>query len=139
VTRFAHTLPRPCGRPSPRGEGQTRVTRLRGGKLAQSGLLALTVFLSAACGGKENAVIPGRQDLAQASRGIIPGKTYDNREKIREGMKESDLSAACGAPSEKLESRGDIVSGRWTYLYKDGKIVVQLRDRRVTNVETTFY
>jgi hypothetical protein len=103
--------------------------------LAALALLAL----AAACGGKDDTVIPGRQDLAQASRGIVPGKTYDNREKIRAGMKESELSAACGEPSEKLESRGDVVSGHWTYLYKDGKLTIHLRDHRVTDVETTFY
>jgi hypothetical protein len=112
-----------------------RGDRRRLGRLAAFALLAL----AAACGGKENAVIPARQDLAQASHGVLAGKTYDNREKIRQGMKESDLSAACGAPTEKLESRGEIVSGRWTYLYQDGKIVVQLRGHRVVDVETTFY
>lgn len=96
---------------------------------------------AAACsrGSKESSAIPARSDLARASRGVVPGKTYDNREKIRQGMEESELSAALGSPSEKLESRGQIVSGHWTYLYRDGKIVVNLRDGRVTEVETTFY
>lgn len=104
---------------------------------------ALIVFavISLACGGpaNDNAVIPSRQDLAQASRGVLPGKTWESREKIRQAMKESELSAALGAPSEKLESRGQVVSGHWTYLYKDGKIVVNLRDGIVTEIETTFY
>ena len=109
------------------------------GRLTGCMLLAVVVSLFAACGGKNDAVVPGRFDLAQASRGVVPGRTYDNREKIRQGMKESDLSAALGAPSEKLESRGQIVSGHWTYLYRDGKIVINLRDHLVTEVETTFY
>lgn len=101
--------------------------------------LLFLVALACSRGSNENAVIPGRTDLARASGGVVPGKTYDNREKIRQGMKEADLSAALGAPSEKLESRGEIVSGHWTYLYKDGRIVINLRDHRVTDVETTFY
>lgn len=106
----------------------------------RSAAAALFVVAASRCGrAREDAVIPARQDLAQASRGIVAGKTYDSREKIRQGMPESELSAALGAPSEKLASRGDVVSGRWTYLYKDGKIVIQLRDGRVTEVETTFY
>jgi hypothetical protein len=110
------------------------------GPLAAGAALLLLAASGPGCGrARENAVIPARQDLAQASRGVLPGKTYDSREKIAQGMKESDLSAALGAPSEKLASRGDVVSGRWTYLYKDGKIVVNLRDGRVTEVETTFY
>jgi hypothetical protein len=84
-------------------------------------------------------VIPARTDLARQSRAVLPGKTYESREKIRQGMRQPDLSAALGDPSEKLESRGQILSGRWTYLYADGKIVVQLRDGMVTEVETTFY
>jgi hypothetical protein len=112
----------------------------RGDRRGIARLAALALLaLAAACGGKDDTVIPGRQDLAQASRGIVPGRTYDNREKIRAGMKESELSAACGEPSEKLESRGDVVSGHWTYLYKDGKLTIHLRDHRVTDVETTFY
>ena len=63
----------------------------------------------------------------------------ENREKIRQGMPENDLLAALGKPSEKLESKGRELSGRYTYLYADGKILVTLRNRVVTNVETTFY
>jgi len=104
-------------------------------------LLALGIAtLALACGrGHENAVIPSRSDLARSSRGVLPGKTYESREKIRQGMKERELSTAIGAPSEKLESRGQVVSGHWTYLYSDGKIVIQLRDGIVTEIETTFF
>ena len=84
-------------------------------------------------------MIPSRTDLARKSRGVLPGKTYENREKIRQGMKQMELSAAIGAPSEKLESRGQVVSGHWTYLYADGKIVINLRDGVATGIETTFY
>ncbi len=127
---------RSFGHPTPAPPHVGRGDRRWIGWLAAIALLVL----AAACGRtKDDAVIPGRQDLAEASRGVLAGKTYDTREKIRQGMPESDLSAACGAPSEKLESRGQIVSGHWTYLYKDGKIVVNLRDHRVTEVETTFY
>ena len=103
-------------------------------------LIAGIAAFALACGrGRENAVIPARSDLARSSRGVLSGKTYESREKIRQGMKQADLSAAIGAPSEKLESRGDVVSGHWTYLYSDGKIVIKLRDGVVTDVETTFY
>lgn len=127
-------LLRSCGasaaRPLPRGEA--RILRA----------LALTILsLSAlACGrAHDDTVIPSRSDLARQSRRTLPGKTYENREKIRQGMKQADLTAAVGAPSEKLESRGQVVSGHWTYLYSDGKIVVNLRDGVVTEIETTFY
>ena len=126
---------RSFGRPAP---APTRAGRGDGRRLGRFAALVLMTF-SAACGGKNDAVIPARQDLAQASRGVLDGRTYDSREKIRQGMKDSELSAALGAPSEKLESRGQSVSGHWTYLYKDGKIVVNLRDHLVTEVETTFY
>ncbi|HET9794172.1 MAG TPA: hypothetical protein VFS34_06900, partial [Thermoanaerobaculia bacterium] len=109
---------------------------MRTGRHGRRLAAVVLLLLSAACGGKNDAVIPARQDLAQASRGMLAGKTYDNREKIRQNMKESELAAALGAPSEKLESRGEIVSGHWTYLYTDGKIVINLRDHRVTDVET---
>jgi len=104
-------------------------------------LIALAlVAWTAGCGrGHENAVIPARSDLARSSRAVLPGKTYESREKIRQGMKDHELSAAIGAPYEKLESRGQVVSGHWTYLYSDGKIVIKLRDGIVTEIETTFY
>lgn len=136
----SHAVP-----PLPAGEGKRgRASAGEGdpgviGRSAARILVMLLLPLLAACGGKNDAVIPARQDLAQASRGVLDGRTYDSREKVRQGMKDSDLSAALGAPSEKLESRGQIVSGHWTYLYKDGKIVVNLRDHLVTEVETTFY
>ena len=138
MTRFALTSPRPDGRPSPVGEGQARLGWIR---LEPAAWIVSVAAISLACGGpaNDNAVIPSRQDLAQASGALLPGKTYDNREKIRQGMRSAELSAALGAPSEKLESRGQILSGHWTYLYKDGKIVINLRDGIVTEVETTFY
>jgi hypothetical protein len=103
-------------------------------------VLAAVVAVALACGrGRENDVIPSRADLARQSRAVLPGKTYESREKIRQGMHQAELSAALGDPSEKLESRGQIVSGHWTYLYADGKIVIQLRDGIVTEVATTFY
>jgi len=101
-------------------------------------LVAAAMAATFGCG-RENAVIPSRTDLARRSRAVLPGKTYESREKIRQGMREADVAAALGDPSEKLESRGQIVSGRWTYLYADGKIVVQLRDGTITEIETTFY
>jgi hypothetical protein len=103
-------------------------------------LLVATMAAALACGrAHDNAVIPSRTDLARQSRGVLPGKTYEHREKIRQGMKQPELTAAVGEPSEKLESRGQVVSGHWTYLYADGKIVLNLRDGVVTEVETTFY
>ena len=104
-------------------------------------VVAITLVAGAAgCGrGRENAVIPARSDLARSSRGVLSGRTYDSRERIRQGMKERELSAAIGEPSERLESRGQVVSGHWTYLYSDGKIVIKLRDGIVTEIETTFY
>jgi hypothetical protein len=106
-----------------------------------AGIIGLALItLAAGCGrAREDAVIPARADLAQQSREVLPGKTYDNRQKIRQGMKDSELSDAIGKPSEKLESRGQIVSGHWTYLYADGKIVINLRDGIITEIETTFY
>ena len=119
----------------------TRFARLGWIRLELAAWIVSVAAISLACGGpaNDNAVIPSRQDLAQASGALLPGKTYDNREKIRQGMRSAELSAALGAPSEKLESRGQILSGHWTYLYKDGKIVINLRDGIVTEVETTFY
>ena len=102
--------------------------------------MLLLILSALACGrGHDDAVIPSRTDLARKSRGVLRGKTYENREKIRQGMKQADLAAAIGEPSEKLESRGQIVSGHWTYLYSDGKIVLNLRDGVITEIETTFY
>lgn len=118
---------------SHRGKGENRP------RLVPIAFLLLAVALGACGRAREDAVIPARSDLAQQSRGVLPGKTYDNREKIRQGMREADLDSALGAPSEKLESRGQSVSGHRTYLYSDGKIVVNLRDGMVTEVETTFY
>jgi len=102
--------------------------------------IPILMIASLACGrAHDEAVIPSRTDLAQKSRGVLPGKTYEHREKVRQGMKQGEVSAAIGEPSEKLESRGQVVSGHWTYLYADGKIVLNLRDGVVTGVETTFY
>jgi hypothetical protein len=129
---FGHPTPFP----SPVGEGADLPTKRRHRRL----LLVVAVVASLACGrAHDDAVIPSRTDLAQKSRGVLPGKTYGNREKIRQGMKEAELAAAVGEPSEKLESRGQVVSGHWTYLYADGKIVINLRDGMVTGIETTFY
>jgi len=102
--------------------------------------MPMLMITALACGrAHDDAVIPSRTDLAQKSRGVLYGKTYEHREKIRQGMRQEELSAAIGEPSEKLESRGQVVSGHWTYLYADGKIVLNLRDGVVTGVETTFY
>jgi len=103
-------------------------------------LLVFVCSMPIACGpGKDQTVIPARSDLAQASSGVIAGTTYEHREKIKQGMKSEEVAAAIGKPSEKLESRGQIVSGHWTYLFKDGKITMHLRDGIVTDIETTFY
>jgi hypothetical protein len=125
------------GAPSPspaQGEAKKRPERSVGIVVAPFLALALS------CGpGGEQAVVPARSDLAQTSRGVLPGTTYEHREKIKQGMKSEEVSAAIGKPSEKLESRGQIVSGHWTYLFKDGKITMHLRDGVVTDIETTFY
>ena len=70
---------------------------------------------------------------------VLPGKTYERREKIDPGMTEAQVAAALGEPSERSESRGDVVSARWNYLYSDGNLAVRLRAGRVTEIETTFY
>ena len=140
------TSPRPAGHPSPVGEGKDAARKRTAhpsgtARIFRALLVAVvTPVLALACGrGRENAVIPGRTDLARQSRAVLSGKTYENREKIRQGMSQAALAAAVGDPSEKLESRGDVVSGHWTYLYADGKIVILLRDGIVTEVVTTFY
>ena len=69
----------------------------------------------------------------------LPGRTYEKREKIDPGMRSTQVESILGEPSEKGESRGDVVSGRWNYLYSDGNLIVKMRDGRVTEIETTFY
>jgi hypothetical protein len=102
-------------------------------------LIALLTAVSCRVPEDQQTIIPFNQDLARQAGKTLPGTTYENREKIRQAMAEKDLLAALGKPTEKLESKGLQLSGRYTYLYADGKIVVTLRDGIVVDVETTFY
>ena len=70
---------------------------------------------------------------------VLPGRTYEQRAKIDPGLTQAQVAAALGEPSESSESRGDVVSARWNYLYKDGNLAVRLRAGRVNEIETTFY
>lgn len=54
-------------------------------------------------------------------------------------MTQAQLAAALGDPIEQSETRGDTVYARWNYLYADGYLSVRLRDRRVAEIDTTFY
>ena len=75
----------------------------------------------------------------QSAAHVLPGRTYEQREKIDPGLTQAQVTLALGEPSEKSESRGDVVSARWNYLYSDGNLTVRLRAGRVTEIETTFY
>ena len=108
--------------------------RLRFGSVA----LALGLVLPA-CRRAEDAVVPSRTDIASEPSRVLPGKTYASREKVREGMSATDVENALGRPSERLESRGQEVSEKWTYLYADGRLMMNLRGGRVLKIDATFY
>ena len=69
---------------------------------------------------------------------ILPGRTYEMREKIRPGMKQQDVVAALGEPTYRYEAKGEGVHGRWVYEYADGKMLVSLADGYATQIDTTF-
>jgi hypothetical protein len=75
----------------------------------------------------------------RSSAHVLPGRTAERRAQIDPGMTEAKVRSVLGNPSEKLESRGDVVSARWNYLYSDGNLAVKMRDGLVTEIETTLY
>ena len=88
---------------------------------------------------RPKAALSSNPDVNRNTAHTLPGRTSEQREKIDPGMMQSQVASVLGEPSEKSESRGDVVSGRWNYLYSDGHLAVKLRDGRVTEIETTFY
>ena len=113
----------------------------------KSGKLLVLAILAAVVVGVALFVQRPRTEVALSSnmavnRGtahVLPGKTSEKRGQIDPGMTEDQVRAVLGDPSEKLESRGDVVSARWNYLYADGNLAVRTRGGRVTEIETTFY
>jgi hypothetical protein len=114
---------------------------MRSGKLLVAGVVVLIAVGIAifATRPKFQPALAGNSDVNRNASSKLPGRTYERREKIDPGMTAPQVAAALGEPSEKAESRGDVVSGRWNYLYSDGNLVIKLRDGRVTEIETTFY
>lgn len=100
--------------------------------------LVLSLFL-AGCGHSEDTVVPSRNDLASEPSRVLVGKTYPSREKISVGMSASAVEKAVGRPSERLESHGQDVFEKWTYLYADGRLMLNLRAGKVSKIDTTFY
>jgi len=88
---------------------------------------------------KPQVALSSNPTVNQDAAHVLPGRTYEQRAKIDPGLTQAQVAAALGEPSEKSESRGDVVSARWNYLYKDGNLAVRLRAGRVTEIETTFY
>jgi len=88
---------------------------------------------------KPQVALSSNPAVNQNAAHVLPGRTYEQRAKIDPGLTQAQVAAALGEPSEKSESRGDVVSARWNYLYKDGNLAVRLRAGRVTEIETTFY
>jgi outer membrane protein assembly factor BamE (lipoprotein component of BamABCDE complex) len=88
---------------------------------------------------KPEPALAGNPDVNKNASIKLSGHTYEHREKINPGMTTSQVAVLLGEPSEKSESRGDVVSGRWNYLYSDGNLVIKFRDGRVTEIDTTFY
>jgi outer membrane protein assembly factor BamE (lipoprotein component of BamABCDE complex) len=113
----------------------------KSGKILVAGIVALIAVGIAlfAIRPKPEPALAANPDVNRNASRVLPGKTYESREKIDPGMTEAQVAAALGAPIEKAESRGATVSARWNYLYSDGNLVVKLRDGRVTEIETTFY
>jgi len=104
------------------------------------GSLALALGLGLpACRRAEDAVVPSRTDIASEPSRVLQGKTYPSREKVREGMSADEVKEALGRPSERLESRGREVFEKWTYLYADGRLMMNLRAGRVMKIDATFY
>ena len=88
---------------------------------------------------KPQIALSSNSAVNTAANHVLPGKTYEQRAKIDPGLTQAQVAAALGKPSESSESRGDVVSARWNYLYKDGNLAVRLRAGRVTEIETTIY
>ncbi|MGH9442605.1 MAG: outer membrane protein assembly factor BamE domain-containing protein [Thermoanaerobaculia bacterium] len=113
----------------------------RSGKLVVLGILAVAAAGIAifATRPQTQVALSSNPDVNRSSAHVLPGRTSEQREKVDPGLTAAQVESILGKPSEKSESRGDVVSGRWNYLYSDGNLVVNLRDGRVTEIETTFY
>jgi len=111
------------------------------GKLLVAGIVAAIAVGIAffAARPKSQVALSSNPAVNRNAAHVLPGRTSEQREKIDPGMLQSQVASVLGEPSEKSESRGDVVSGRWNYLYSDGHLIVKLRDGRVTEIETTFY
>jgi hypothetical protein len=114
---------------------------MRSGKILVIGILAviaagIALFVSRP---KSQVALSSNLAVNKNPEHALPGRTYEMREKIDPGLTSAQVASILGQPSEKAESRGDVISGRWNYLYADGNLVVKLRDGRVTEIETTFY
>ena len=114
---------------------------MKSGKILVIGILAaivlgIVLFVSRP---REQTALSSNLAVNKNPSHTLPGRTYEMREKIDPGLTSSQVESILGRPSEKAESRGDVVSGRWNYLYSDGNLVVKLRDGRVVEIDTTIY
>ncbi len=83
-------------------------------------------------------VLSPNAPIAGVGGRILPGRTYDRREKIRPGMSQKEMLAALEEPTYRYETKGDSVHGRWVYEYADGKMLVTLDDGIFVEIDTTF-
>ena len=85
-----------------------------------------------------NHVVSSNASIAGVNGKTLPGRTFEQRDKIRPGMSEKELFSTLGEPTYRFQTDGRAAPGRLTYLYTDGKLLITLQAGYISEIETTF-
>ena len=85
-----------------------------------------------------NRVVSSNASIAGVNGKTLPGKTFEQRDRIRPGMSEKELVSTLGEPTYRFQTNGQAAPGRLTYLYADGKLLITLQAGYISEIETTF-
>jgi hypothetical protein len=110
-----------------------------GGAAALAALVA--VIAVAAFAGRHylsEHVFASNAPIAGVGGKILPGRTFDQREKLRPGQSLREVTGLLGDPTYRFgqsEKNGYV---RWVYEYADGKLLLTIGGGYVVQVDTTF-
>ena len=100
---------------------------------------ALVSAATLACSRREEPAEMTNAELAgKAELPVLPGRTAEQRERIRPGMSSKELLSTLGHPALPHALAMDASVAKWTYPYADGKLEITLHYGYVQTIETDF-
>ena len=110
----------------------------RGASAAAAIVAAAVIAVFAVRGYLARHALSSNAPIAGVGGRILPGRTYDQREKLRAGQSLKEVTGLLGDPTYRFgqsEKNGYV---RWVYEYADGKLLLTIGNGYVVQVDTTF-